>query len=213
MAFDPTAPWVPPTYAGTDPAYQQWLAGAQLSAEDAMSQARLKRAQLAEQERQALFNLDKQAVNGRRTIQNNMLARGIFQSGETGRRQQEYDTTIQQGRTNADTAYQQALGGVDQTQQSALANLGMTGATQVSQAMLRDALAQYTEQQRAASLAPPTPVAAPAAAPAAAPSSYAAAAQAYAAAMAKNAKVNAPAAQQGASHSPTQIVQQRGGLQ
>lgn len=189
--IDPNMTWVHPAYSGSDPAYQAWLAGAELQGTDAISQAKLRRAQLAEQERQAMFTLDHQAVTGRRTVQNNMLSRGMFRSGETDRRKQEFDAQIEQGRANANSAYQDQLGTVDQTQRTALANIGTQAATQVSQAMLRDALAKYQADQLLA--APPTPApaqqqAAPPAATQVAPvdSSYADAANAYAAALQRN---------------------------
>lgn len=154
MAFDPNAAWVPPTYAGSDPAYAAWLAGAQLQGTDAVSQARLRKAQLAESERQALQDLDTRAVQGRRSLQGSMLQRGLFGSGEAQRRQQEYDAQIAQGQQRAQQAFTDQSAQADQNEQSALSNLGMQAATQVSQAMLRDALATYQAQQSAAMPAP-----------------------------------------------------------
>lgn len=197
--IDPNMSWVHPAYQGTDPAYQAWLAGAELQGTDAISQARLRRAQLADEQQAAMFRLDNQAINGRRTVQNNMLARGMLRSGETDRRKMEYDAQIEQGRANANTAYQDQLGNVDQTQRSAMANLGTQAATQVSQAMLRDALAAYQAQQAAATPASAAASTAPAAAPPAATyaptdTSYADAANAYAAALQRNQAAAAAAA-------------------
>lgn len=153
MAFDPNATWTVPDYAGTDPAYAAWLAGARTTGTDAISAARMRQSQLDDAKRQALQDLDTRAVTGRRTIQSNMLGRGMFGSGEMNRQQQEYDSQIEQGRSRANQAYIDNVGQNDLAEQSALHNLGAQGATQVSQAMLRDALAAYDAQQKAATTA------------------------------------------------------------
>lgn len=157
--INPDMTWLHPQYGGADPAYAAWLAQAELQGQDAISQAKLRRAQLDEAYRQALTDLDRQGVMGRRSIQNNMLARGVFQSGETDRRQQEYDTQIAQAQGRAKQTLADQVGSVDESQRSALASLSTQAANQVSQAMMRDALAQYQAQQQAASAATAPPAA------------------------------------------------------
>lgn len=141
--------WAHPDYQGSDSAYQAWLAQADLQGQDALSSARLRRAQTEQSYQQALTDLMRQGETGRRTIQSNMLQRGIFRSGETDRRKLEYDALIEQGKARAAQAEQDQFGQIDETQRNALSNLGMQAATQVSQAMMRDALNEYNQQQQA----------------------------------------------------------------
>ena len=96
-----------------------------------------------------------QATNGRRQIQTGMLQRGMFRSGETGRRQGEFDNSIALGGERAKGAYNNQIGSIDDQTRSALGGLEMEGVTQVSQAMQREALAAYNAQQLAIPQAAP----------------------------------------------------------
>lgn len=135
--------WVHPAYTGTDPAYQAWLAQADYQGKNALSQSRLRKAQLDEAYKKALTDLERSSVTGRRNIQTNALQRGIFHSGENDRRKQEYDAQITQAQANAQQALVDQTGQIDQSLQDTYASLSTQGATNVSQAMLRDALAAY----------------------------------------------------------------------
>lgn len=161
------APWTHPDYAGTDSAYAAWLAQADVQSGNTISDAKRRRAQAEEQFRQAMQDLNTQSVNGRRTIQNNMLARGMFGSGEFGRRRQEFDSAIDTGKSRAQGAEANQLGQIDQGVKDFMSNLGMQGVQQVSQATLRDQVAAYNAQQAAAAQAAPQPVQQTAQAPAA----------------------------------------------
>lgn len=171
--IDPNLGFTHPAYQGTDPAYAAWLAQADLQSNNAISDAKLRRAQAQQAYQQALEDLSTQSVGGRRNIQTNMLQRGLFQSGEFGRRQGEFDSQIDQGRQRALGAETDQIGSIDQAQKAAIANLGMQGVQQMSQAMMRDQVAAYNAQQAAIAAGTPAPSsAAPAsvaAVPAAAP--------------------------------------------
>lgn len=151
--------WVHPAYTGSDPAYQAWLAQADYQGKNALSQARLRKGQLDEAYKQALADLERESVTGRRNVQTNALQRGIFHSGENDRRKQEYDAQITQAQARAQQALVDQQGQVDQGLQSTYANLSTQGATNVSQAMLRDALAQYNATQAQSAQAQGAPAA------------------------------------------------------
>lgn len=151
--------WVHPAYSGTDAAYAAWLAGADQQAAGSASSAKLRKAQAEQAYNQALLDIQNEATNGRRNIQSSMLARGLFNSGETQRRGQEYDSSVTLSRNRAQAAETDQFANADDAQRTFLANLGMQGTEQVSQAMLRDSIAQYNAQQQAiAAQAAPQPV-------------------------------------------------------
>ena len=149
--WDPdTMTWTAPTYGGSDPGFAAWLSGANVQAANAKSTAKLRKAQYEESYRQALQDLDKQSTFGRRNLQTSLLQRGVFQSGEADRRKQEFDAGITQAQQRALGSLTSNEGSLQDQERTTLANLSSQGATQVSQAMLRDALAQYNQQQQAA---------------------------------------------------------------
>lgn len=169
LAVDGSA-FVHPGYSGTDAQYAAWLAGADLQAADAQAQARFRRKQAEDAYMRQLQDLELQGTTGRRNIQTSMLQRGVLASGETTRRQSEFDSAMTQAQQRALAGETDAFGQADAAKQTALTNLSVQGATQVSQAMLRDSLAAYNaQQQAAAAAAPPAPVYQPATAPAAQP--------------------------------------------
>ena len=174
--WDPdTMSWTAPSYSGGDPGFAAWLSGANVQAANAKSSAKLRKAQYEESYRQALQDLDKQSTFGRRNLQTSLLQRGVFQSGEADRRKQEFDAGITQAQQRALGSLTSNEGSLQDQQRTTLANLSSEGATQVSQAMLRDALAQYNQQQQAAAqVAIPTQQAAPQPQQAAAPQPVAA---------------------------------------
>ena len=126
------------------------MSGANVQAANAKSTAKLRKAQYEESYRQALQDLDKQSTFGRRNLQTSLLQRGVFQSGEADRRKQEFDAGITQAQQRALGSLTSNEGSLQDQERTTLANLSSQGATQVSQAMLRDALAQYNQQQQAA---------------------------------------------------------------
>lgn len=161
--INPALSFQHPVYAGSDPAYAAWLAQADLQSNDAVSQAKLRRAQANDAYTQALADLNTNATTGRRNLQTNVLERGMFHSGEYDRRQQEMDSAVDQAKKKAYGALTNQIGTIDETQTNAINNLGMQGVTQLSQAMMRDSLAAYNAQQAAAAQAsaPPQAQAAP----------------------------------------------------
>jgi len=164
----PPPPWAIPEYGGSDAGYAAWLAQAKLRGSNTQADAKMRKAQSDEAYRQALQDIELQGTNGRRTLQGNMLQRGIFRSGETDRRRTEFDAAIEQGRERSKTAWSNQYGAIDADERNALAGLSMEAAQQVSQAMLRDALAAYQAQQTAAA-APVAAAASATPAPAALP--------------------------------------------
>lgn len=165
-----------PGYEGTDPAYAAWLSQADLAATDATSTAKRRRADAHTAYQQAMADLATDATNQRRNLQTSMLSRGMFRSGEFGRRGQELNSAFDQAGTKAQGALTTTIGDINDTERSAISSLGMQGTTQVSQAMLRDAVAAYNAQQAAieapaAAVAPAAPSYTP---PPAAPRPYAA---------------------------------------
>jgi len=163
----PPPPWAIPEYGGSDAGYAAWLAQAKLRGSNTQADAKMRKAQSDEAYRQALQDIELQGTNGRRTLQGNMLQRGIFRSGETDRRRTEFDAAIEQGKERSKTAWSNQYGAIDADERNALAGLSLEGTQQVSQAILRDALAAYQAQQ--AAVAPAAAPAAPAYAPAAIP--------------------------------------------
>jgi len=213
--INPDLTFTRPTYSGSDTGYAAWLATADQQANDAISQARARRAQLNDAYRQALTDLDRSAVQGRRNIQTGMLQRGMFRSGEFDRRGQEYDNLIDQTQKRANSTLVQQIGDVDIGQQNTMSRLASDAANQYSAAMQRDALAAYQASQ-AATAATPAPAAVytpppQAAAPAAAPRASAPAAPRQQAGI--DPRYRVPAAPK-ASGSTGQLAQRpRGSLQ
>lgn len=154
--------WSHPAYTGSDPAYVAWLAQADLSAGDAASAAKLRKAQAQTAYEQALQDIQNQAVSGRRNIQTSMLQRGMFGSGETKRRGMEFDSSVDVSRQRALAAETDQIGQADESMRSTINNLGMQGTQAVSAAMLRDSIAAYNAQQAdLAAQAAPQPVTPP----------------------------------------------------
>lgn len=126
-----------PYAVGKDPTYDAWYAKASYNKTVAGEDTALRKRQANEQYQQALASLADREKYGTRNIDNSMLARGVYSSGETSRRQGEFAAAMLKSRSQAGTARQNTLGQLDSAYQRALHQFDLDQEAQVQAAMNR----------------------------------------------------------------------------
>lgn len=147
----------------TDPLWDAYLAeyGGRQAQARADSDVRRGKAKLDYD--QALRDLEQKGLVGRRNLDTNLLARGVYRSGESGRRRDELTTGLRQARDDTDVAYANTMGTIDADLQRALDELDYGREQQIAASRTRISERdmnerKYQEEQRlkqeAASAAP-----------------------------------------------------------
>lgn len=124
-----------PYAAGKNPAYDAWKAQADFKRSNAWADAALGQQQAQENYDAALARLEQQGQAGAKSIDNSMLARGVFRSGETNRRQAELQGEILRGRAAADTTKANTFGRISNDLQRALTALDLEQEQRVQSAL------------------------------------------------------------------------------
>jgi hypothetical protein len=124
-----------PYAAGKNPAYDAWNAQAQFKRNQAWADAALGQQQATENYNAALDRLSQQGAAGARSIDNSMLSRGVFRSGETNRRQAELQGEVLRGRAAADTTKANTFGRISNDLQRALTMLDLEQEQRVQTAL------------------------------------------------------------------------------
>jgi hypothetical protein len=117
---------------GEDPLWDAYLAQYNYEKTKINEDSGLGRTQANTAYTNALQQIADEAVSGRRSIDTNALARGIFQSGEVDRRRGDMDTKISTAKTGADTTYSDTLNGLISNQTNALSGLDLTREQQIA---------------------------------------------------------------------------------
>lgn len=126
-----------PYATGKDPVYDAWKAGADYRRKVAQDDVTLAQTQAEDDYKKALASLDEQSASGTKNINTSMLARGVFNSGETGVRQADLQAAVLQGRNNAATTRANLLGRASSDLQRAITQIDLEGEQQVAAAMDR----------------------------------------------------------------------------
>jgi len=124
-----------PYAAGKNPAYDAWNAQATFKRNNAWADAALGQQQAQENYDAALARLEQQGQAGSKSIDNSMLSRGVFRSGETNRRQAELQGEILRGRAGADTTKANTFGRISNDLQRALTALDLEQEQRVQSAL------------------------------------------------------------------------------
>jgi hypothetical protein len=139
---------------GMDPEYIAYLAQYDNNVVQANADSELRRRRAQDDYTEALRVLEQQGLTGARDVDTSMLARGMFNSGETMRRQQELGQRIAQGRDQADVSLANARGTIDADQQKALTALTLERESQIVASKARVAGAQREGAEAAGFLKP-----------------------------------------------------------
>lgn len=126
-----------PYAVGKDPTYDAWKAQQDYARQQAWYDAALAQRQATDQYQQALAQLEQQATTGKRNINTSMLARGVFASGETNRRQAGLQADVLRGREQAETTKANQFGQISQELQATINQMDAENQAQISAAMGR----------------------------------------------------------------------------
>lgn len=137
--------------SGQDPVWDAFLARYRLGTTSAEEKAKLERAQQEIAHREALDQLAQRGLVGRRNLDTNLLARGVFNAGEATTRRDELGTTLAQARTSADNTFTGRMNRIDAERLAALQGLDADREVQVAAA--RERQAQKARDEEAARLA------------------------------------------------------------
>lgn len=127
---------------GMDPEFIAYLTQYDYGTKTAQTDAELRRQQQRLAYEQALADLEQQGQQSARSTDTNLLARGVFGSGERQVRQGELSQALGQGRARADQTYAQSMGQIDADLQSALTGLGLERERQIVASQARIAETQ-----------------------------------------------------------------------
>jgi len=132
----------------TDPIWDAFLARYGWEQSKAKADADLKRSQEDQRYADTLDELVQRGLKSNNDLSTNLLARGVFASGEAGTRRDELANTLAKARTSADTTYAQNKASIDAGERNALDSLDLSRETEVANS--RERLAQKKRDEDAA---------------------------------------------------------------
>ena len=135
----------------TDPIWDAWLAQDSYRRDRAKANAALRSQQADQDYADALTKLAQQSNTANQNLSTNLLARGVYTSGEAGTRRDELLNTLAQARVAADNAYVSNKGRIAADQQSALDTLDFEREREI--AASRERLAEKARRDAAAATA------------------------------------------------------------
>jgi hypothetical protein len=125
-----------------DPEFAAFVAQYDYNRKKAVSDSELRRKKADDDYRTALDLLEQSGLTGRQNLDTSMLARGVFNSGETLTRRDELGKGLTQAKTRADSEYGNAVGTIDADREGALAGLGFDREREIVASKARIAAAQ-----------------------------------------------------------------------
>lgn len=126
-----------PYKTGKDPQYDLWNARYNYEKSQAASTRKSKQQAAMQTYKEALRSLTQQGWRGKSQIDNNMLARGVFSSGETSKRQADLAASILDGKSKAMAGYHTTNGEANLAYQNALNQLSFQNQEQIQNAIGR----------------------------------------------------------------------------
>lgn len=147
----PGTAWAPDLNA--DPVWDAWMASYDQKRQGAQAAADLRKLQAQQDYSQALDQIQSRGLEGSRSIDNNLLARGVYQSGERGTRQGDLGKTLTLARDAAGSAFTTRRNEADLNAQAAWDALDAEREVQVATSRERLAQKQRDAEERAKILA------------------------------------------------------------
>lgn len=134
----------------TDPIWDAWMSNYEPRRVDAEGRYRLNRTATDQDYQAALAALQSRGLEAARGIDTSMLARGVYNSGETTRRRGDLTTELAGARDTADRGYLSRVGELDASRASTLSALEAEREMQVAESRERVARAARDEEDRIA---------------------------------------------------------------
>lgn len=125
-----------------DPQYLAWLKQYDYNKSQTNADSTLRGQQAKSTYTEALAELERQGQTGARAVDTSLLSRGVYQSGEAGRRRDELSQSLALGRGKADTTYANETGGIEADRMRALTQLDLDREQQIVASRARIAAAE-----------------------------------------------------------------------
>lgn len=137
-----------------DPQWDAYRAGYDYRRTQAQADTKLRKERAKLGYDDALSALEQRGLTGRRNLDTNMLARGVYRSGETGRRRDELGKALTLAREEQDRSYANQVGDIDADQQRALTELDLDRESQIAASRARVSAAEMLARQAANAATP-----------------------------------------------------------